>query len=327
MPWIAALAALTLASCDEEFIDPGIGGSQTALFRAEAYVAWAKLAACGGDTALMGLLAPDILAFDSLPITDGRESAIAIGGNLHLGDVLGARSCDDVLAGINYAEMPVTCAPGGAPACDGDAVRSCEAFGDDDYQVVTDCARFDMTCHDGACRMPACAGAACDGDVLVTCGDDGRQVRFDCGALGLSCGHGGEGLQCVGAGEACSVKKDANDELGIEPHCEEFKLVWCLGGREARVNCAGLTDGRRQCSYGWLSSNPEVAPDDILSKYLAKACGPAAFDCEDGLMLCDGRDLKICIDGFFEYLDCRAYGFEECRVEGGQARCAGFPRS
>jgi hypothetical protein len=329
-PWIAVtvVLALTLAACDEEIVDPGVGGSQTALLRAEAYIAWTKLAACGGDTALMGLLAEDYLQFDSMPITDGMESMIAIGGNLALGDVLAARDCADVRAGVNYGVDPAACAPGGEPACVDGFLQACTPFDGDGALIVTDCERYDMTCAGGACRPDACAGAACEGDALVTCGPGGERRVFDCGALGLTCGHGGDGLQCVGAGNVCSVRQEGDDETdtSIAPHCEEHTLVWCLGGREARVDCAGRTDGRRRCSQAWLDKNPDVAPDDILLKHLTKACGPVGTDCEDGLTLCDGNDLKICIDGFFEYLDCRAYRFAGCLVASDGARCDGFPR-
>lgn len=325
LPWIVTMAALALVACDEEIVDPGRGGSQTALLRAEAYVAWTKLAACGGDTALIGLLAPNYLTFDSLPITDGRESGMVIGGNSFLGEVLSARTCTDVLVGINYGIEPTSCAAA-EPACDGDTLNTCESLDGRDALIVTDCGRFDMTCGNGDCRMPACDGAACDGDVLVTCGGDGRQVRFDCGVLGLSCGRGGDGLQCVGTGKACSVRKDANDETGIAAGCDQNTLVWCLGGREARIDCAGLTDGRRACSYDWFNKNPDVAPDDILTRFLTKACAAVGTDCEDGLMRCDGNEIKICIDGFFEYLDCRGYRFDTCRVTADGARCDGFPR-
>ncbi len=323
--WIVAIATLTIVACDEEIIDPGRGGSQTALFRAEAYIGWTKLAACGGDTALMGLLKQNYLSFDSMPITDGHESAIAIGGNQALGDVLSARTCGDVLVGINHGAEPVSCAKG-TPTCVDESLQSCHSFGETDYLIVTDCKNFDMACVDGECRVDDCFGTACDGDALVTCGPNGERRVFDCGALGLTCGHGGDGLQCVGGGDTCTIKTDSNDLDGIRPGCDGFAFVWCLGGRQARINCAGLTDGRRQCSQAWLNLHPDVASDEILSQYLTKACGPVGEDCQDGLTMCDGNDLKICIDGFFEYLDCRSYRFEGCEVTADGARCAGFPR-
>jgi hypothetical protein len=255
-----------------------------------------------------------------MPVLDGRHSRLIRGVDMWFADLLDARSCDEVFRAINYGEIPGACTEAAA-ACDGNMLRECRLFGGAGLAIAADCTNFELECRAGDCVLGECASSSCDGDALVRCDSRGYRKVFECGNLGLTCGFGAEGLQCIGRGEVCDIEE-------VWPRCEgTTTLTWCLGGRAASVNCGNLTDDRRQCNQGWINENKDISPDEILDNYLLKACGPASFECMDDVSICDENLLQVCIDGVLETVDCRDYGFATCGFDHGLGRpaCTGFP--
>ena len=303
---------LAFAACTED-PNPGGGGYRTAEFMVESFVADAKVTACMGqvDNALFKAVA-------SLPVTDGYQSKLMVGGQGRLADLMSAPNCDAVFIVLNRGEAPATCS-GGKPACLETVAQTCEATSAGSLMLTTDCSGYGMACEEGECTLGQCASGSCDGDTLVACKDGGHKQLVQCGFLGLGCGRGAEGLQCQGRGDSCSVDT-------VKPACDGAKFTLCLGGHQAVIDCAQLTDGRRACNQQWLDQNKVLlTAEEIVDGHLAQACAPTGFECEDKTSSCDGDVVQICVDGLLMPLSCRDLGFDGCKVKGGQARCEGFP--
>lgn len=318
---LVTLMAFGLLSCDSEFVDQTKGGENTALLRAETYIAWTKIQECGAESGILGLVSLEHVAFTSLPLTDGLEILLVNSGQTAFFDILSAINCEEVLLALNFGQESAECSFD-SPVCKDGLLSSCEPIGAKKHLITTDCSLFGLQCVNDTCQLPTCNGPRCEYDMLVTCDENGLEQHFDCAALGLACGRGADGLQCIGTGDHCSTNE--LDENALISKCDQESVVWCLGGRQARIECFDITDGRRNCSYDWFNKNKDVPPDEILTKYLTKTCAPIGAECEDGLMECEDTIIKICIDGIFQYLDCQAYQFQTCKTADGQAKCSGF---
>lgn len=319
------LIPVILAACTEE-VDPGRGGTRTAQLGIESFAARGKLTECLGEAPLPDLWRRIFASTTSLPVTGGWESQWLMETADVLASLLAAQDCEALFQAMNFGVAPAACEVEGA-SCVGDVARECRRIGQRLLRFDTDCTRPGMTCLDGRCVLGPCATASCDGDSLVTCDADGRKSIFLCGAIGLECGVGGNGMQCVGQGDTCTTTDEENP---VVPRCTASTLTWCLGGRLASVDCAALTDGRRTCLQAWLDGHTDVSANDILDLHFAEACGPTGTDCYGSASDCDGNYLKLCIDGFYEYQSCTDLQTAGCStpgVFGPSASCKGFPAS
>lgn len=314
--------ALALAACEGE-PDPTRGGLLTAQFRVEEYVALGKLAECSGDAGLLEAWFQG--PRDSLPVIDGAEAAWGRFLKGRYDAMLSARSCDDLLAAWNDGLPPPACETPGR-SCQGDVLQDCRSVRGILRRFDLDCSAAGLSCREGSCVASTCVSNACDGDTLIVCGDDGRRREVLCGAIGLTCGHGASGLQCVGRGNSCSATEDIDGNP--YPRCVQNRLVWCLGGREASVDCAGLSDSRRSCSQGWINDHPDVTAEDLWERHLPEVCGPTGTDCQGAVSDCEDVYLKVCMDGYFEWQSCRDARTGGCGRSpflAGQAACTPFP--
>lgn len=306
------ILVLAVLACSDETTNPGGGGFKTAKWAVQRYVADLKIAACGGAD-------PGTFRHPgSLPIVDGVAVRVAAADEDALAALIDARTCDEVFAILNGGKAPDACTTEGS-SCDGNVAVACRRYGDRLLSIRSDCGRADLACNEGVCGVPSCASGACDGDALMRC-TAGDGARVECGYLGLTCGRGGEGLQCTGTGEVCSL-----DDLTAA--CDKNILVLCLGGQVGKIDCAGLTDGRRKCNQAWLDRFPDEAPEDVAGDDLWNACAPAGTECEEGTSSCDGAYLTVCLDGYVAKVKCTDAKFKECSSSGGQAVCSGFPAS
>jgi hypothetical protein len=323
------LAMALLWACDDP-PEPGKGGLLTAQLWTEAMVADAKLAECTGTAGLLGAWVR-LGQTDSMPITDGAEAQRVKEFNSRISGVLAAKDCAGVMEALNDGVTPGACTAEGG-TCQGDVLQECLAMGALTLRFDTDCRRLNMTCVGGACTLGTCVTNACDGDTLVTCGEDKRKAQFLCGALGLTCGNSGDGLQCVGRGETCTTVEDddPNTAIATLPRCDSGRLTWCLGGHKAILDCGALTDDRRECKQASLDKFVDLPPLEILTKHLLEACGPTGADCEGDARECEEDDyLKICVDGYYEWMTCRDYHTGACgtsTITAGQPACVPFPR-
>jgi len=141
------------------------------------------------------------------------------------------------------------------------------------------------------CTGPACTeeSTTCDGNVLEVC--DGEDfVRTDCPYLGAVCGQYAPNVQyCIGTGADC-----ANEGSII---CNGTRIVRCLGGKEAVMDCAQLLGSEYTCA----------AVEDSVG------CGPKATACnQDYTDHCDGSQVVYCRAGNLVRADCAGYGYQSC---------------
>ncbi len=322
---LVMLPVLWTASCSEKE-NPGRGGTLTAQLHGQVFVAAAKLAECTGDAAATDLWLGGYTFTNSLPITDGWQSRWAFETGASLAAMLDAKTCSDLYTALNFDTPPVPCTEEGR-ACSNDVAQVCRKMGDAMLRFDMDCTIADMQCREGRCILGTCSSDRCDGDSRVTCDANHEQQVYQCGALGLTCGNGGSGLQCIGKGQVCTTTDVDNP---VVPKCDGSTLTWCLGGRMASIDCSKITDDRRGCSQAWLDAHTDVASADILDKYLAEACGQNGTDCVGGTSECDESLLKLCIDGYYEWEACQDFHTDGCSADGvfpGSASCKGFPET
>lgn len=312
----AMTLALSMTKCTDEnnVID---GGNSTAAAKVEAYLAGVKMVICTPEW-----FATPTIPTDSFPVADGVQAAILTNQEMARYETLLATTCDEVFIALNDQEAPAECDEVGV-TCDGDTVIKCVPTNNgSNIALKTDCSAMDLVCLNGQCVAARCSTTSCDYDTLLACAE-GIATSTDCSSLGLICGRGTKALECIGAGDTCA-------ETDVVPSCVGTVLTGCLAGRMAQVDCSALTDGRRQCSQAWIDANIDseylTIPGDLMfDTALDQSCSPAGTECEAPATACDDDFLAICIDGYWEYIDCLAYGFTGCSGTGGSASCTGFP--
>jgi hypothetical protein len=250
-----------------------------------------------------------------------------IGGMMWMGmsdsgyvDVSDMISCVED-AGSDCAELEL-CYNEGRPlqACDAASYEShCEGT-----MMVTceegmiryfDCTRLDPIYGDTICTAGSeegvecvsgrtCEGTgmqtACDGEVLELC-MEGDFMRLDCRLVGAHCRLYMPGIYyCIGTGAACD---DADATW-----CSGTNLVRCLGGKEARFDCA-----------------EELGPDFTCFQAEGEEadCGPAGTECdaEQYVDHCDGNQLVYCRFGTVDRVDCTLLGYAACVPTEATAYC------
>lgn len=292
------------------------GGDSTSGFFSEYEAFSMKLEACAPGSSLFHWTDPG----NTLPMMDGLEAQMAVGLEDLIRYANSAPTCADFLGALNSDVQPPACEEPGN-TCDNALIRACVPTSKGNVRITIDCGAMGLSCLDGRCTLGVCSTPSCDGDSVVNCDGDGIRHEFRCGNLGLACGHGADSFQCIGTGVQCSTTTTA-------PICTGNILSWCLGGRLATLDCAAITDARRECSQSWLDENSDVKPAEIVTSWLHKVCAPRYSECTDGASICSEEAAYYCQDGRFEEVYCPEFGFASC-TDAGQgidsAMCTGFP--
>jgi hypothetical protein len=214
--------------------------------------------------------------------------------------------CDRARRCLNNGDAPTECS-GSSQMCDGNTWISCDGVNGINGNNGTrrfDCKTLDQnaTCYiangRADCGYATCSLSlpSCEGDVVVSC-DLGIRHRIDCSLSDSTCIPTGFAAHCRGKGAACS---------GGALRCEGDTLVTCVDGQEARDNCAKRNLGCFQNANA-VNNTPACA--------LGDQCNPATYGAE-----CSNLTLKVCNQGRPATIDCAAYGFNGCTVNGG-GRC------
>lgn len=185
----------------------------------------------------------------------------------------------------------------GSPCAAGSHDQKCldqsTSYGcDDQYGFYIDCNRwFGASCLSsgggGNCATgQSCTGTArsCKGGSVVRCSGGAEVHEEPCAQLGLGCSGG----QCAGDGPACTAGR-----------CDGKVAVRCIGGKESKLDCAGL-------GAGWSCA---------LSKGEARCRQGSACDPQDSKRkeTCEGTKVVLCHGGKTVKVDCTAHGFSSCQ--------------
>lgn len=303
------------AGCDQGNGVAG-GGDKTSDFYLEYEAFQMKLEACAPGAELLAWTTPG----NTLPMLDGLEALLAV----ELSDLIEyanmAMTCEEFFASLSSDQAPPACDTPGR-TCRNNIVDACLATPDGNVLISLDCDAMGLKCLDGQCNLGLCSTDQCDDDAVITCDDIGIRHEFRCGVLGLTCGFGTDEFQCIGTGEQCST-------TAMSPKCTGNILTWCLGGKTAILDCATITDSRRECNQSWLDTNSDITSLEIVTTWLHKVCSPRYSECADGVSICDSGATVFCRDGLFEEVYCPEFGFQDCVGSGAgidNAMCTGFP--
>lgn len=292
------------------------GGDMTADFFNEVEAMKMKMAACAPDQEIFDW-GPGV---NTLPILDGLSATLAEELYATIRYANSAVSCDQFFVSLN-SELPVQTCDQPGRKCKGAVAMVCLAGATRNYRIDIDCGDMDLGCLDGVCTIGVCDSGECDRDTLVTCDRAGLKKEFRCGRLGLACGYADNALQCIGEGEQCSI-------TSVAPACQGNVLNFCLGGRQANIDCEKISGGRRECNQSWLDANQEITPLEIVTSFLDRVCSQKYAECQDGASICSEDDEALfCRDGLYENVYCPYFGFEGCTPPGPgveKATCSGF---
>lgn len=303
------------SGCETGNVTAG-GGDPTANFYNELDLLRMKMAECAPGAEFLTWKP----AGNSLPMLDGLQAIMAdeLHNLIEYANV--AENCDDFFLALNSDEPVGTCDTQGS-TCNDNTLEICLPAEGGNKLISIDCELMDLSCLNGECVLGVCETDQCDDDTLIRCDEMNLKHEFMCGSLGLGCGYGGSGFQCNGKGDQCSTSS-------ISPSCEGNILTWCLGGRLATLDCAEITDGRRECNQSWLDSNTDATAEELVTMYLDKVCSQKYAECSDGVSSCSEEgEARFCRDGIYEYIWCEDFYFAECTLPGGEietAMCTGF---
>ena len=292
------------------------GGDPTADFLNEIEILRMKMGECAPGAEFIEFQRSG----NSLPVLDGLQAEMAEELHNLIKFANSAQNCDEFFLALN-SELPVETCDTAGRTCKDNLLEICMPTGQDNKLIVVDCESMELACLEGECTLGLCETDKCDDDTLVNCDDMNIRHDFRCGSLDLSCGYGGAGFQCIGKGEQCS-------STSLAPSCAKNVLTWCLGGRIATLDCAAITDGRRECNQSWLDNNIDATAEELVSRYLGNVCSQKYAECSDGVSTCSEWDeARFCRDGIYEDIWCEGYSFSECTPPGGgqeTALCTGF---
>jgi len=121
----------------------------------------------------------------------------------------------------------------------------------------------DQTAGDATCyyNLPKCSGESvtCKNNIANVCSSSGSLFKYDCGAVGLTCGVTGDADYCLAPGcKAADVDKDCKESCSDDGS----QLTFCYGGAPFTVNCA---------DYGFSHCESDVDKD---SETTFAACRP-----------------------------------------------------
>jgi hypothetical protein len=202
--------------------------------------------------------------------------------------------CDAVYACWGASRSAPTCGTDFKARCEGSKAHSCDTIAGVEFTL--DCSLAGLQCRvrdpaspgafEADCTVGACEPTTqprCDGNRLLSCNEGGNLGIEDCGAGGLTCGQGTQGLDCIGAGEeGCNI---------FDSRCDGNTAVVCTGGRVHRIDCSSHPYATR-CDQG--------------------ACAPAGNECADTFNRCKEDSLEYCLDGRWHTLDCAGLGLGPC---------------
>ncbi len=186
----------------------------------------------------------------------------------------------------------------GGGRCYGDVSVECDSVSDD--LNAWDCGAAGLVCVEYG-RLASCGHAECDllsyeaychGNLLHTCREKwSTEWVVDCSGSGGVCELDlDNNAYCVGTGDPC-------DEESFDEHCDGSEQVFCLGGKESRIDCSLLNQdavcveeyGLPICMFG---SECEIHSNE---------------ECNDGV-------ITFCMLGKVMDLDCREFGYSGCNT-------------
>ncbi len=227
-----------------------------------------------------------------------------------------ATSCDALARCTGAGRGLDFCVAHPRGACDGDVLVTCRGT---PLPMAIDCARWSGgTCGtlNGrlACLNPSmCAANAtprCEGNTLVSC--TGMPAFGGLRLQAIECGHALPGGRCMrvgAAGTPSCVPSDLPPCDSVATRCDGSTAVWCLS---AQGDDSGLTwqfDRPREVRIDCASMNQRC---EVARETGQALCAAAAEDCTSGETRCDGGELRTCVAGRWETVDCTAIGFVGC---------------
>jgi hypothetical protein len=177
-------------------------------------------------------------------------------------------------------------------------------------KLRVDCVRLGTSCAVNG-SIASCVDAAaptCIDGSPARCTANGQPIRCHggreeigpaCASLGLACVVSGAVASCAGTAGSCTALDVTPPEIRFRGEsCEEGRLLACVGGGLATVDCANVVHGST-C---------------MTSASGAAGCGLGAA-CVPGRAVsatCDGDRVRVCNGGRIDVVDCKALGFRGC---------------
>lgn len=201
---------------------------------------------------------------------------------------------------------------------------------------------------------------ACDGDTLVGCWDGAPLVQHDCGAVGMRCVKGADGVAVCGDGNSCNAAvtpchggayEQCSDGVVQRYDCNAFEPgSTCLEvkGADGTAITGCAANGQPGCTVadyaGTCDGNDMTFCNSGVSLHVAcsevgRHCGaassgtvgclPNGSDCDGSTDACtsSGDAMQICVDGAWVTTSCSTLGFTTCSLAATtsatalQARC------
>ncbi|MFH1130157.1 MAG: hypothetical protein V1754_02405 [Pseudomonadota bacterium] len=226
-------------------------------------------------------------------------------------------------------------------------IYSCVNTGEGNCKVVRECMGF-------AGRPVSCDNkyvAKCDGNIANNCDLIARwEQKLDCSNGGLKCA-----VSVSGTSQLAACGAGACDPAKFKTHCEDKKVLQCIGGSievedcpelelQCRDDVAGVCEGTGRscpsaqagcdgntlisCKAGYLSKT------DCSKVFGKKKCDQEAAACKGSgtecssdydFDTCEGDALVVCVDNYKLTFDCKELGFEGCVKKQYGASCKALP--
>jgi hypothetical protein len=245
------------------------------------------------------------------PSINGRPIGLVLSEVARCANAAGT-DCRAIEACLTDGEGFAACTPLSTPdRCDGSVLRQCSRASGRDF--VFDCARIGLDClldddRTAQCGLgpcdPARARASCAGDTIVVC-ERGVFLPALCPSVGLRCIEDEAGGRCAGTGAACD---DASDPR----RCDGNRVVGCIAGFAADIDCAtlvpGWTCGPRDGTVGCVTPGDECTAVPLFGSDIDESC--------------DGEAVVSCLDGTVVPTSCADYGLGACTTDCAGGRCA-----
>jgi hypothetical protein len=224
--------------------------------------------------------------------------------------MLAASTCDELRACSRPTSAQLSvCDTTDVDTCVGNVLINCSMKKGMHEVTADDCAKAGLVCgasaDGGQCGLAACDPATtqprCDGNLLVTCEDQGNVLRsLDCARDGRSCQSNSAGLAICAGSTAC-------DAATSQFHCDGTTMVRCHQGSEMRTDCAML-------GSDWTCLAEVTKTENSGAQYIR--CVPVAQECILGENeSCADGVITYCDAGHVAKLDCRSLGLSGCSTK------------
>ncbi|MBI5478955.1 MAG: hypothetical protein HY906_08875 [Deltaproteobacteria bacterium] len=304
---VASMLAVAVAAA----LGAGCGGSRSGLLEVCARVSACSLGSGSFTEGCNGYALIDRVGRTSEG-TEDRLIVAIVDCVEHAPDCAGVEACTTASATETAA-----CGSGDVHICVGDVLVECDGTTTPAPDAF-DCASAGLVCGQTAAGArcgtascdPATTPARCDGDLAITCDEDGHVLRArDCRfAVTMSCsGGGGGGVTCQSrVGETCAVVDGEPRCVGGGDPCDEATFQNSCDG-SVMITCAGGAIGRRDCA------DLDPALTCRLDSRGAAECAAVAQECDEHTAeTCTGGVITFCLLGEVTTVDCAAYGLSGC---------------